>query len=333
MKSTTRRLVATAVAVLALSACGTSRPGAAAVVGDSRITVDELHALTARSLADPAAAQRFTDKAALQRRELGQLIEHKLLELAAKKLGVTVTAGDIDKRLNAFAEQSGGLEQLKKDAAGSGVAPEDLRNAVADLVLSDAVADKLTADAPVDDQAIKAAYQSNIDNFDQVRSAHILVADEKTARSILAQVKADPSKFAELASKYSTDPGSKDKGGELGFAGRSKLVKPFSDAIFNGKPGDLVVVKSEFGWHVIKIEERKTTTLAEATPELRRSILGQARGKALSDYLGKLADGLKISVSPRFGKWDAKTHSVAAKDDDLSTPEGGSPTPEPTPSG
>lgn len=303
------------------------------MVGDSRITVDQLHDLTARSLADPAAAQQYTDKAAFQRRELSQLIEHKLLEVAAKKLGVTVSAGDIDSRLNAFAEQAGGLEQLKKQAAGSGVAPEDLRAAVADLVLSDAVADKLTADAPIDDTTLKAAYQANIDSFDQVRSAHILVADEKTARSIYSQLKADPSKFAELAKKYSSDPGSKDKGGELGFAGRSKLVKPFSDAIFNGKPGDLVVVKSEFGWHVIKIEERKTTSLAEATPQLRRSILGQARGKALSDYLGKLADDLKITVSPRFGKWDAKTHSVVAKDDGLSTPEGGSPTPEPTPSG
>lgn len=333
MKSTTRRLVAAAAAVLALSACGTARPGAAAVVGEKRITVDALHAFTARSLEDPAAAQRFTDKAAFQRRQLNQLIERALLQAAAKKLDVAVTAGDIDKRLDAFAEQSGGLEQLQKDAAGSGVAPADLRAAVGDLVLSDAIADKLTSDAPVDDAAIKAAYQSNIDNFDQVRSAHILVADEKTARSILAQLKADPSKFAALAAKHSTDPGSKDKGGELGFAGRSKLVKPFSDAIFNGKPGDFVVVKSEFGWHVIKIEERKTTTLEQATPDLRRTILGEARGKALADYLGKTADELKVTVSPRFGKWDTKTHSVVAKDDELSTPEGGSPTPEPTPSG
>lgn len=333
MKSTTRRLVAAATAVLALSACGTARPGAAAVIGDKRITVDELHALTTRSLADPAAAQRFTDKAAFQRRELGQLIEHELLKAAAKKLKITVTAGDVDTRLNDFAAKSGGLDQLKKDAAGSGVAPADLRAAVADLVLSDAVADKLTADTPIDEAALKAAYQSNIDNFDQVRSAHILVAAEKTARSILAQLKTDPSKFDALAKQYSTDPGSKDKGGELGFAGRSKLVKPFSDAIFNGKIGDLVVVKSEFGWHVIKIEERRTTTFAEATPELRRNVLGEARGKALSAYLAETAKQLKISVSPRFGKWDAKTHTVVAGDDKLSTPAGGAATPTPTPSG
>lgn len=333
MKSTTGRLVVAAATLLAVAACGPTRPGAAAVVGDTRITVDALHALTDRSLADPAAAQRFTDKAQFMRRELSQLIEHQLLEVSAAKLGVTVTQGDVDKRLATFAEQSGGLEQLKKDAAGSGVAPADLNNAVRDLVLSDLLADKLTADQPVDQAALRAAYQSNIDNYDQVRSAHILVADEKTARSILAQVKADPSKFADLAAKNSTDPGSKDKGGELGFAGRSKLVKPFSDAIFNGKPGDLVLVKTEFGWHVIKIEERKTTTFAEATPELRRSVLGDARGKALSAYLAETAKALKISVSPRFGKWDAASHSVVAGSDKLSTPEGGSATPAPTPSG
>lgn len=329
MTRTTRRLVVLVAAGLALTACGPARAGAAAVVGKQRITVDDLHALTARALADPGAAQKFADKAAFQRRELNQLIEHELLAQAAKELDVTVPPGEVDKRLAQYADQLGGMEQLQKSAAADGVAPKDLRMAVSDLVLGDALGDKLTADAVVDPQALQAAYQANIDQFDQVRSAHILVADEKTARSLLAQVKADPSKFADLAARYSTDTGSKANGGELGFAGRSKLVKPFSDAIFNGKVGDITIAHSQFGWHVIKIEERKTTTLAEAAPQLRRTILGQQRDKALSDYLAKTAKRLKVSVNPRYGTWDAASHTVVPGKDELSTPSGGEATPTP----
>lgn len=326
----TRQFVALVAAAAALAACGPARAGAAATIGDRRISVDELHALTARALADPTAEQKFTDKAAFQRRELNQLIEHALLSEAAKKLGVELSPGDVDARLKQYADQLGSMDQLTKTAAQDGVAPKDLRTAVTDLVLSDLIADKLTADAVVDQQSLEAAYQANIDQYDQVRSAHILVANEKLARNLLARAKADPASFAKLASQYSSDSGSKANGGELGFAGRSKLVKPFSDAIFNGKVGDIVLAHSEFGWHVIKIEERKTTTLAQAAPELRRTILGQARNKALSDYLVETAKRVTVKVSPRYGRWDPKTHSVVASDDKLSTPSGGNPAPTPT---
>ena len=328
--SRTRQLVALVAVSAAVAACGPARAGAAATIGNDRISVDDLHSLTTRALADPAAEQKFSDKAAFQRRELNQLIEHKLLLEAAKKLGVTLSPGDVDARLKQYADQLGGMDQLTKSAAQDGVAPKDLRTAVSDLVLSDLLADKLTADANVDPEALKAAYQANIDQYDQVRSAHILVADEKTAQSILAKVKANPSSFAALAAQYSTDSGSKANGGELGFAGRSKLVKPFADAIFNGKVGDLVIAHSEFGWHVIKIEERKTTTLEQAAPELRRTILGQARDKALSDYLSSTAKRLGVKVSPRYGRWDAKTHTVVGSDEKLSTPSGGEPAPTPS---
>jgi hypothetical protein len=86
-------------------------------VGQDRITVDSLHALTTRALADPTAEQKFTDKAAFQRRELNQLIEHRLLQAAAAKLGVKLAPGDVDARLNQYVTQAGGLAQLQKSAA------------------------------------------------------------------------------------------------------------------------------------------------------------------------------------------------------------------------
>lgn len=76
------------------------------------------------------------------------------------------------------------------------------------------------------------------------------------AEQVLAEVRKDPKRFAELAQKNSQDPGSKDKGGDLGFFGRGAMVKPFEDAVFKMKVGDISpVVESDFGFHVITLNE------------------------------------------------------------------------------
>jgi peptidyl-prolyl cis-trans isomerase C len=90
----------------------------------------------------------------------------------------------------------------------------------------------------------------------EVRASHILVKDETKARDLLLQVKSGKS-FEELAKKNSTCPSGKN-GGDLGWFTRGRMVKPFSDAAFAGKKGDVVgPVKTEFGYHVIKIVDQK----------------------------------------------------------------------------
>ncbi|MGI6008733.1 MAG: peptidylprolyl isomerase [Methanomethylophilus sp.] len=90
----------------------------------------------------------------------------------------------------------------------------------------------------------------------EVHAAHILVKDEAQAKNIMAEIRAGGN-FGKLAQKYSICP-SKKKGGDLGWFKRGQMVKPFEDAAFSAKKGDLVgPVKTEFGWHVIKILEQR----------------------------------------------------------------------------
>ena len=89
----------------------------------------------------------------------------------------------------------------------------------------------------------------------KVRASHILVAKEQDANAIMDLLR-DGNSFEKLAKQYSTCP-SKRAGGDLGWFGKGQMVKPFETACFNGTVGDLVKVKTEFGWHIILITGQK----------------------------------------------------------------------------
>lgn len=149
-----------------------------------------------------------------------------------------------------------------------------------------------------DDEA-KKYYAENAAKFqgdEQRHASHILIgfgvsatpqAKQEAfakAKDVLAQVKKNPEKFAELAKKYSQDPGSAEKGGDLGTFGRGAMVKPFEDAAFAMKPGEISdLVESEFGYHIIKLNEINgaAQTFDAVKPQIRAELMYQ---KALSKF-------------------------------------------------
>ncbi len=308
------RLALAALAVLLLSGCGDARTrsGAAAVVGDQQITIDALLEVVERGLSDPQAAQELgADPAAFQQQSLSRLINRLLLEDAARQADVQVSDDDVDEQIERFVTELGGRVALEMRAAQGGVQPQDLPRFVRDIVLEDELAGRLTQDVRVPAAQLAELYESNIAQYDKVRSRHILVPDEATARMLLDQVRADPSRFAALAAQFSTDP-SKDNGGDLGFAGRGDFVPEFEQVLFSSPPGAFEVVNTQFGWHVINVVERQTTTLEQATPDLRRALLQEQRQQATLTVLRETAERLDVSVNPRFGRWDAENVTVAA---------------------
>lgn len=138
---------------------------------------------------------------------------------------------------------------------------------------------------------IEKFYKDNAARYDlkkRVRARHILVkADEKASKAVDedARKKAEAIKariekgedFARVAQETSDDPGSKDRGGELGFFGPGIMAKPFEDAAFGAKPGAVVgPVRTRFGWHVIQVEEvqePKVISLEQARAGIARELL------------------------------------------------------------
>ena len=143
-------------------------------------------------------------------------------------------------------------------------------------------------DAPTEEE-IKKAYEARATAFrvdEQRRASHILVKTKEEADKIAAEVKANPNRFAELAKKQSTDTGSASAGGDLGWSGRGSYVKPFDDAVFEMKQGEIRVVESSEGWHVIRltgIQEGKQRPLADVKKELTAELAKQKAQRKYSE--------------------------------------------------
>lgn len=169
----------------------------------------------------------------------------------------------------------------------------------------------LLSQVTVDDAEIKKYYEEHQSEFgtpELRKAAHILIAvdakasdaDKQAAQAkaeqVLQQVKQTPAQFAELAKKYSQDPGSAANGGDLGMFGRGMMVKPFDDAVFKLMVGEVSgLVQSDFGFHIIKllaVKGGKTQGLNEV-----KSIIAQKlKAQKANDKYAELAEKFSNTV-------------------------------------
>ena len=189
------------------------------------------------------------------------------------------------------------LEQFYKANEKLFQAPEQAR---IDYVLLDM--DAVKKSITVNEADLKTYYEQNaqrLSGAEERRASHILITAPKTASAaehekakakaeeLLAIVKKSPDMFAEVARKNSQDPGSAAKGGDLDFFARGAMTKPFEDATFAMKKGDISgVVVSDYGYHIIKLTDIKTPkqrSFEEMRPELEADLKKQQAQKKFSE--------------------------------------------------
>lgn len=148
------------------------------------------------------------------------------------------------------------------------------------------------AEAAITEDKIKALYQEKIAEMggtEEVKASHILVATEDEAKEILTMLRAGGD-FAEIAREKSKDPGSKAKGGDLGYFTKDRMVEAFADAAFALEPGKLSEpVETDFGWHIIKVEDKRTTpppSLEELRPQLETVVKQEFLANYFDQTLG-----------------------------------------------
>ena len=169
--------------------------------------------------------------------------------------------------------------------------------------------DTLSASITPDAAEVRKYYDQNQNRYgisEEREGRHILIpvtatapaaeiaAARAKAEGILAQLKADPNKFPQLAKEFSKDPGSAEKGGDLGFMGRGAFVKPFEDKLFALKQGEISdLVQSEFGFHIIQLMAIKPSSVKpfeQVRAEIETEWKKQRAKKLYADSVDGFAD-------------------------------------------
>jgi peptidyl-prolyl cis-trans isomerase C len=170
---------------------------------------------------------------------------------------------------------------------------------------------RIDASTTVSDADLKKAYDENKKDYEQVKARHILIAFKGSpaaqkgkkeltdaeakakADSLRAEIVAGKAKFEDVAKKESDDIESGKNGGELGSFGHGQMVPEFEAAAFSAKPGDITEpVKTQFGYHIIKVEEHSMTPFEQVKPALEKTL----KQKKLRETL----DALKETAKPTY---------------------------------
>jgi len=228
----------------------------------------------------------------------GKAITQKDMDQFVKLL-VTQGATDSPELREQVKEEMINRQVFVQAAESSGVAKQgevqsELELARQGILVRALMADYL-AKHPVTDAQVNAEYdkvKKSQAGQSEYKVRHILVADEKAANDILAQLQKDKSKFDDLAKKNSKDPGSAQRGGDLGWAPPSNYVKPFADAVTALKKGALVEkpVQTQFGWHIIMVEDTRPVEFPpvdQVKPQIEEMLRQQTLAKYQDELRGK----------------------------------------------
>jgi peptidyl-prolyl cis-trans isomerase C len=281
--------------IASVSAADSGKFGVAAVVNGQEIKSDKL-----QKAVDAHLQQKGTNIGAIRdpnrykevREEvLDVLIGQNLLWQSAKKNKLLASDEEVDQLYKQYVAQYPSEDEFKARMKIEGYTEKSYREELRQqLSARKYVQEKIVKTQKVDIKEIDTFYNENKEKFktpELVHARHILITldqnadkkQKKEARALLKKLKkevADGADFAELAKKHSRGP-SAPNGGDLGFFDRGKMVKPFEDAAFKLKPGEVSdIVETQFGYHLIKMEEKQPSRVVP-----KEEIAGRIEGYLL----------------------------------------------------
>ncbi|MDO8915911.1 MAG: peptidylprolyl isomerase [Coriobacteriia bacterium] len=310
MKLRSRTFALPLVGVLlfaALGATGCADKDVIAKVNGSPIKLSDVDAQLAQMKKSSPQTFQGTDgkkrETEFKAKIVESLIQLELIKQAGKELGVSITAKQIDDYIKQLETQYGGASGLTDAMKQSGVTMDQLRSSIESRLLVDAVGKKATKAGSITDAEMKDYFAKNPGMFKtaaQVHAWHILFAtkDKAQAEKVYDQVKKGGD-FAALAKQYSTDPGSRDKGGDLGWAPSTQYVTEFAAAVSSMKVGEFRLVETQFGWHIIKLVETKPAedkTFDQVKDQIKQIIQQQNQSDDFTKYVDELKKKAKIEI-------------------------------------
>lgn len=266
------------VALVALIVCGGwiySKEQVVASVDGSDITKDDVYNL----LADQNGAAA-----------VDTLITEKIIDKEAEKEDIKITAKQVNQELDDLKEQYGGEDTFNQTLEASGVTLSSLKE---DIKKNKEIEELLRPSIKITEKEMKEYFNENKDSFAQaaqVKASHILVDDEKTAEEMKEKLDKGED-FATLAKKYSTDTATSESGGELGYFEEGTMTDEFDKKAFAMKKGEISdPVKTDYGYHIIKVEdvkEAKQASYKDSKAQVKEAIFNEKLQTEYSTWLEK----------------------------------------------
>lgn len=318
-----RRLAPLCIAILMLaSACGELLDPAAAVVNGNKITVEEIAEDLERferssefeRLAQQGDAQEL--KRQVEQQLLSQEIRRAVLEPKAQELDIEIDEEEINARLDEIKADYETPEAFEEALKEQNLTLEQVEQLVADSLLEERLRAEVTEGAVPSDEEIQAYYDENQELYSETEAQHILVEDQARAEDIAAQLDAASgskveSLFAKLAKRFSLDDSNADNSGELGFFGPGDFVEPFEKAAAKLDIGEISApVQTEFGWHVIRVTDRRVAPLEEVAADIEAELGQGAVDEAWDEFVRKAYEDADVKVNPRYGEFDEESFQV-----------------------
>ena len=252
------------------------------------------------------------ERSQIKKQVLENLIARELLYQESQTKGIKVDQKEIEAQVTALKGRFPSEVEFKNALSTMNLTEADLRfQFERDLAIRKLLDDQIGDKVAVSEKESKAYYDNNLESFkkpEQVRASHILIkvdpgaeeAKKAEARTKIESVQAKLKKgedFGALAKEYSEGP-TGPKGGDLGFFGRGQMVKPFEEAAFSMKPGQVSgMVETRFGYHLIMVAERtpeSTLSYEEVKDRLEQYLKQQKVQEAIAAYVETLQGKAKI---------------------------------------
>lgn len=243
---------------------------------------------------------------------LESLINQELLYQSSQKNKIKIDQKTVDERYDSIKKRFKTEEEFKDAISKMNVSEANIRTQLEKgLAIDELLKSKVVKDIEVTEEESRKYYDENPDQFkeaEQVKASHILIKvepdandDKKNeARKKIESVQGKLKKgddFAAVAKEYSEGP-SKSRGGDLGFFKRGQMVKPFEEAAFSMEVEQVSgVVETQFGYHIIKVTEKKpasTATYPEVKDQLQQQLKQQKTRQAVGEYVDDLRKKAKI---------------------------------------
>jgi peptidyl-prolyl cis-trans isomerase SurA len=324
-----------ATAALLLSACGDTRPGTAAVVGDQRITDSDLQNLVDQSLSAPGARAALPnsnykgDLGAYRRTVLGGEVERLLAEAGARQLGITIDENAVDSRYKFIQDQSGGPDAFASQLTSRlAMSPSLYRQFVRNEVIESEIGYAQGKIKRPSDAQLQALYQQYLATASSATLSVIPVPSQAVADQLAARLKNDPSQFDTIAAQAAARTQQSAQPQKIPL---SQLPPDLVAMLQKTPKGEIFPYAVDNGgaktYLVLRSGGIDTPTLEEARPQLEAQALQQATD-AGQKYLRGVASNLGVDVNPRYGSWQQNQLQIT----DFVNPVI-KPTPSPSPSG